>query len=390
MRPHGPIRLASPSELVFQVNANGSIRRIDHRDVIVNAFLGNEIEGGPANLFLRRLGVRIEWTPLLGPRSPGAVRLNERGLEVAGEWDGLRFRVSLRLAASAPSWLRHVEIENAGQGVKTIDLLYAQDFARADCGGVRLNEYYISQYVDPTPLVHSTRGVMLSARQNLSIGGRHPWALVGSLAKALSFCTDGLQLHGLATRAGGVPFGLEAESLPGVLRQHEHALAVIRDAPVRPAPDTRAALGFFGWLEPDHPGASATSDLTFADAVRSGAVGVEGGWRVYSRGAGIAVRLVREHLLGLRLRRSSIGIDPVLPRTLDGLTAHVEIAGRRVELSYRVGHRGHGPQSLLCNGAPLAFVRESNPYREGGVVVAIAAFRERLCDAGNQLLVELD
>jgi 1,2-beta-oligoglucan phosphorylase len=264
MSPDGPIRIASPSELAFQVNANGSICRIDHGDVIVNAFLGNEIEGGPANLFLRRRGARIEWTPLLGPHSPGAVRLDERGLDVAGKWDGLRFRVSLRLAASAPAWFWHVAIENAGRGVRTIDLLYAQDLALADYGDVRLNEYYVSQYVDHTPLMHPARGVMISARQNRSIGGRHPWALVGSLAKASSFCTDALQLHGLATRAGGAPVGLEAESLPGVRRQHEHALAVIQDAPLRLAPGARAALGFFGWLEPDHPGASATSDRALA------------------------------------------------------------------------------------------------------------------------------
>jgi cellobiose phosphorylase len=129
--------------------------------------------------------------------------------------------------------------------------------------------------------------------------------------------------------------------------------------------------------------------LTRYDAVRNGAVGVEGGWRVYSSGAGIAVRLVRERLLGLRLRRSSIGIDPVMPRALDGLKARVEIEGHGVELRYRVGRRGHGPQSLVCNGTPLPFTRESNPYREGGAVVAMDAFRERLRDAGNQLLVEL-
>ena len=105
-----PIRLASPAELAVQVNSNGSIRRIDHRDVIVNAFLGNEMEGGPANLFLRRRTDAsrshrsIEWTPLLGPRSPGTVRLDEQGLEIEGEWSGLRFRVSLVLAASAPAW----------------------------------------------------------------------------------------------------------------------------------------------------------------------------------------------------------------------------------------------------------------------------------------------
>ncbi len=64
------------------------------------------------------------------------------------------------------------------------------------------------------------------------------------------------------------------------------------------------------------------------DAVRSGAVDVEGGWRVYSSGAGIVVRLVRERLLGLRLRHSSLGIDPVLPRSLDGLEARVALPGR--------------------------------------------------------------
>jgi len=77
-----PVRLVSTSALAFQVNPNGSIHRIDHHDVCVNAFLGNELEGGPANLFLRRHGARVEWTPLLGPRSPGVVRLDERGLEL--------------------------------------------------------------------------------------------------------------------------------------------------------------------------------------------------------------------------------------------------------------------------------------------------------------------
>src|SRR5262249_27483240 len=157
---------------------------------------------------------RIEWTPLLGPRSPGAVHLDEHGLEMAGQWDGLRFRVALRLAAAVPVWFWHVVIENAGGSTVTVDLIYAQDLALADYGGVRLNESTLSQYVDHTPLAHPAHGVMIAARQNLSIGGRHPWALFGSLAKATSFCTDALQLHGLATRAGAGPAALDAERLP--------------------------------------------------------------------------------------------------------------------------------------------------------------------------------
>ena len=41
---------------VFEFNANGSVRRIDHGDIMLNLFLGNEAEGGLANIHLRRLG----------------------------------------------------------------------------------------------------------------------------------------------------------------------------------------------------------------------------------------------------------------------------------------------------------------------------------------------
>lgn len=261
----GPVRIASPSGLAIQVNANGSIRRIDHRDVIVNLFLGNELEGGPANLFLRRRDGAVAWTPLLGPASPGRVRLDERGLEVAGEWAGLHFRASLVLAASAPAWFWHVTLENRDATAATLDLVHVQDLALADYGAVSLNEYYVSQYVDHTPLAHPERGVVLAARQNLPVGGRHPWLAIGSLARATSFCTDALQLHGLATRAGEAPIGLAGEGLPGVRRQHEHSLAGIQDGAVRLAPGARAALGFFAWLEPDHPEPTSASDLAVVD-----------------------------------------------------------------------------------------------------------------------------
>ncbi len=265
MSPPGPVRLASPSGLAVELTGSGALRRIDLGGVIVNLFLGSEVEGGPANLFLRRRGSRIEWTPLLGPRSPGRVRLDASGLEISGDWSGLRFRVSLRLAASAPAWFWHLQLENAGRAPETFDLLYAQDVALADYGAIRLNEYYVSQYVDHTPLAHPERGVVLAARQNLSIGGRHPWCLFGSLGRGTSFATDALQLHGMGTRNGRAPVGLEADRLPGERRQHEHSMAVIQDEPVRLAPGARVARGFFAWLEPDHPAATSPDDLALVE-----------------------------------------------------------------------------------------------------------------------------
>ena len=55
-----PPLLESPSGLRVQLNANGSLRRIDHGDILINLFLGSEMEGGPANLYLRRHAARIE------------------------------------------------------------------------------------------------------------------------------------------------------------------------------------------------------------------------------------------------------------------------------------------------------------------------------------------
>src|SRR5262247_3797543 len=80
MSVSNPVRLASASGLAVELAASGAVRRIDHRDVIVNLFLGTEVEGGPANLYLRRHAGGVAWVPLLGPQSPGRIRLDETGL----------------------------------------------------------------------------------------------------------------------------------------------------------------------------------------------------------------------------------------------------------------------------------------------------------------------
>ncbi len=144
---------------------------------------------------------------------------------------------------------------------------------------------------------------------------------------------------------------------------------------------------------------ASSSDADFADradaaarydAVYSGAVGVEAGWRVYSSGAGIAVRLLREDLLGLRLRRSSLCIDPVLPAHFDGLVAHTELEDRAVAVHYRIGPLGHGPRTVRCNGQALAFDRQAHPYRTGGAVIALDLLREHLHDGRNDIEIEVD
>ena len=123
-------------------------------------------------------------------------------------------------------------LENRGDGSQRWILIYVQDLALAEYGSVRSNEYYVSQYVDHSPLSHPDRGLVVASRQNQAIGERNPWCVIGSLGRGVSFATDALQVHGLSNRAGKPPDAL-MHGLSGKRLQHEHSLAAIQDAPIR-------------------------------------------------------------------------------------------------------------------------------------------------------------
>lgn len=263
-----PFGVTSQSGLRFEFNANGSIRRMDHGDIMINMYLGNEVEGGPANLYLRRLGSPVEAIPLLGPRSPAHFEIIDRGLIGIGRWDDLVFRVRFMLSDSASAWFWHVELENQGLAAISCDLIHVQDVALADYGAVRLNEYYVSQYVDHTPLQHATQGMAVASRQNQSMGGRYPWTVIGSLGKGVSFATDALQFHGLANRSGLQPMAL-ASGLPGRRLQHEHSMVGIQDEAAVIESGGKRQSGFFGWFEADRPAATSESDVYRIDELLS-------------------------------------------------------------------------------------------------------------------------
>ncbi|HEY1725132.1 MAG TPA: hypothetical protein VGF89_06900 [Steroidobacteraceae bacterium] len=257
------MNLTSASGLRAQVNGNGSLCRFDHQAIALLLFVGNELEGGPTNLYLRRHERSASYTPLLGPESPSRFRLEGGGSRLvgAGTWAGIDYTVTLSLARAAAAWFWHVGLHNTTAQRQRLDLTYAQDLALAPYGAVRLNEYYVSQYIDHTPLRHPERGWIIASRQNQASEGRHPWSLIGSLRQAEEFATDALQLHGLASRAGDEPGGLTGK-LPARRLQHEHSMVIVRDGPMALEPGARIAAGFFGLLVPDHPNATAAEDLS--------------------------------------------------------------------------------------------------------------------------------
>jgi cellobiose phosphorylase len=123
--------------------------------------------------------------------------------------------------------------------------------------------------------------------------------------------------------------------------------------------------------------------------VRSGKIDVEGGWRVYSSGAGIWLRILHQCLLGLRRGKTQLVVDPVLPKALDGLTVDTELDRRRVTVLYEIGKAGCGPRALMLNRTHLTFEREPNPYRTGGAVVSMELIADLLHPDANLLVVQL-
>lgn len=118
----------------------------------------------------------------------------------------------------------------------------------------------------------------------------------------------------------------------------------------------------------------SSSDAVFPDRdtidrdyqhVIDGTVALEGGWRVYSSGPGLYLRLVLECPLGIRRR------------------------GWVVEVAYRVGPIGSGPTRVTVGGHMLDAQRLENPYRTGGLSVQADDLHRLLGSEGARIDVEV-
>ncbi|MDO9073635.1 MAG: hypothetical protein Q7U73_10240 [Rubrivivax sp.] len=260
---------STPDSPALQVDLlpHGALLRLQAHGVMLNLFPANLMEGGPANLWLRLHGpAGVQAVPLLGPNSP--LQPRDTGGAVAwaaqGTWQGLALQLQLRVAATEAAWFWHLDVHNTAGTAQRIDLLAEQDVGLAPLGAIRLNEYYVSHYLDLSPLQHPQHGVLLAARQNQPVAGRFPWLVCGALHQADSYATDALQLLGLAQRNGSAPPALQ-HGLPGTRLQHEHALLALQHAVQDLLPGQNALFGSFGLALADHPAATSDADLAWVD-----------------------------------------------------------------------------------------------------------------------------
>ena len=244
------------------LQAHGGLRSLRCDGLQLNLFSASALEAGPANLWLRlhTADGRLDPHPLLGPSAGGWQCASAGRVWQQGRVGALQYRVELVLAAAADAWFWHVHLHNPGPQALRADLVYLQDVALAPWPAIRLNEAYVSQYLDHSPMQHAGHGWVLATRQNAPVDGRCPWLLSGSLGRADAYATDSLQVAGLALRAGR-PAGLLGQPLPSRRLQHEHGLVALQEQAFDLPAGGKVQLAYFGLLLADHPGASSPADL---------------------------------------------------------------------------------------------------------------------------------
>ena len=268
---------------------NGCLHALMLDGLCLQLFPGTAVESGTTCLYLRlREGDRVvQALPLIGPRSLGRWQVQGRQWRCVVEQADLHIELSCTLAPDQPWWFWRIVVNSRRSTPCVVDAVLMQDVALAPFETVRINEFYISQYLDHCALTHPQVGPVLITRQNQQDPqGRHPALLTLAPAGAVAWATDGLQAMGLQARAGQAPLA-SRQDLPSRRLQNEHAMHALQHAPVALATAGQAQMVFACAVQLHHPEAIGAADLDWAGRLLAAVAGDIGrqapvaaqGWR---------------------------------------------------------------------------------------------------------------
>lgn len=258
------VELHHASGLTARVLAHDAVQRLEAFGLSLLLHPATVAEAGLANVHLRLHGPDgIRRLALLGPTSGATVSLGADEVVARGSHGPVRFRLRLRLGREHPSWHWLLEVHNGSDAPVAVDAVLTHDPALAPLGAVRTNEFYVSQYLDLSPVRTAGHGTAVAVRQNMP-GPTAPWLMVGTYGTGTGWSTDAAQLA-RRTRSGVQWPGLDRPELPSAGLQHEHSLIALQDAPVTLAPGARHRTGFWGIVVADHPEATSDDDARWAE-----------------------------------------------------------------------------------------------------------------------------
>jgi cellobiose phosphorylase len=258
-------RVRNEAGLQFAIFENGTIHSITAGTVRINLFNGSLLSEGICNLYIRKLGKRHQFAPLLGPSANAKYSFTEDRFTARGEFEGIRYDCRLVQDPDAHSWKWEIVLDNTNRQDVRLDLICVQDVGLTGANEGEKNELYTSQYIDYTILDHPEYGPVVCCRQNELGPGCLPWLALGSLDKTAGYSTDGELFYGLDYRVTAIPAGLLNDTLGGHL-QKEMAIVALQQEPfLLPAGRSRK-LGFFGIFCTHHPDRTGPADLPLIDA----------------------------------------------------------------------------------------------------------------------------
>jgi cellobiose phosphorylase len=125
------------------------------------------------------------------------------------------------------------------------------------------------------------------------------------------------------------------------------------------------------------------------DRVPRGTVPLDGGWRVYSSGAGIGLGLIVRRFLGLSIEARDVLLDPVIPAVLSGLRVRLSLFGKTVSLNYEISGTGWGVSAVSVNGQSVPLAHDANPYRKGAARIDRALLIGKLDQPDNTIQIKV-
>ncbi|MGF1701946.1 cellobiose phosphorylase [Photobacterium makurazakiensis] len=237
------------------------LQNIKSGNVMVNLYEPNEFECALSNIYIRvKSDAGITFTPLMYNNENMRTFRTKEGL-VGWETttDAFRASVIISLDTDSEKVFFTTQIENLQQDSLKYDLVFGQDLALADEGGVKSNECYVSQYLDHQVFDLESEGYVVCSRQNLPQSTGNPCSQIGSLTdKVVGYSTDGYQFFGKDYRFEPTPAVLSKPTLENVKLQFEMGYVALQTADVTLATSETAQSVFYIAFNNNLPASNVT------------------------------------------------------------------------------------------------------------------------------------
>ena len=250
---HPFIERTNASGLRIQLHRSGRLFAIRHGATLINQFLPTAAERGWTRLWLRDRKAPATADLLAGRFDGNAWHT---------DLDGLAAEAELLLHATDATWFWRVRVRNTRATAAWFDLVHGQDVGLASEAAVRMNEAYLSQYLDHTILRHRVFRAVIATRQNQAQDGRNPWLAQGCLDGAVAWSTDGCQVFRTpGDECDALPVRDPSASLECRNLQYEFAWPALQTSAVTLAPGASTSFTFFAVYQPHHPDATEQADV---------------------------------------------------------------------------------------------------------------------------------